>query len=79
MVSPEGLRSVLSWGPSLDVLAGPGLQSSSWVHGLCTHTAFTPMAETELLNQQKVPAHFVALDGNKLNISLRTGPEVRDQ
>lgn len=31
--------------------------------------------ETELLNQQKVPAHFVALDGNKLNISLRTGPE----
>lgn len=42
MVSPEGLRSVLSWGPSLDVLAGPGLQSSSWVHGLCPHTAFTP-------------------------------------
>ncbi|XP_028743849.1 complement C2 [Peromyscus leucopus] len=31
--------------------------------------------ETELLNQQKVPAHFVALNGNKLNISLRTGPE----
>ncbi|XP_059100045.1 complement factor B isoform X1 [Peromyscus eremicus] len=31
--------------------------------------------ETELLNQQKVPAHFVALNGNKLNINLRTGPE----
>nr|XP_034379881.1 complement C2 isoform X3 [Arvicanthis niloticus] len=31
--------------------------------------------ETELLSQQKVPAHFVALNGNRLNINLRTGPE----
>lgn len=31
--------------------------------------------ETELLSQQKVPAHFVALSGNRLNINLRTGPE----
>lgn len=31
--------------------------------------------ETELLSQQKVPAHFVALNGNRMNINLRTGPE----
>lgn len=31
--------------------------------------------ETELLSQQKVPANFVALNGNKMNINLRTGPE----
>lgn len=31
--------------------------------------------ETELLSQQKVPAHFVALNGKKMNINLRTGPE----
>ncbi|GAB1300954.1 Complement C2 [Apodemus speciosus] len=31
--------------------------------------------ETELLSQQKVLAHFVALSGKRLNISLRTGPE----
>lgn len=43
----------------------------------CTNTPFSPMAETELLSQQKVPAHFVALNGNRLNINLRTGPEVR--
>lgn len=31
--------------------------------------------ETELLSQQKVPANFVALNGNRMNINLRTGPE----
>ncbi|XP_051009502.1 complement C2 [Acomys russatus] len=31
--------------------------------------------ETELLTQQKIPAHFVALNGKKLNVNLRTGPE----
>ncbi|XP_027244611.1 complement C2 isoform X2 [Cricetulus griseus] len=31
--------------------------------------------ETEFLKQQKIPAHFVALNGNKLNVNLRTGLE----
>ncbi|XP_055447979.1 complement C2 [Psammomys obesus] len=31
--------------------------------------------ETELMTQQKVPAHFVALNGKQLNVKLRTGPE----
>ncbi|XP_048204078.1 complement C2 isoform X2 [Perognathus longimembris pacificus] len=29
--------------------------------------------EKELLSQQSIPAHFVALNGNKLNINLKTG------
>lgn len=33
------------------------------------------MAETQLLSQQNVPAHFVALNGDRLNINLTTGPE----
>ncbi|XP_031204310.1 complement C2 isoform X1 [Mastomys coucha] len=31
--------------------------------------------ETELLSQRKVPAHFVALNGDRLNMNLMTGPE----
>uniref|UniRef100_A0A3Q2ICR1 Complement C2 n=1 Tax=Equus caballus TaxID=9796 RepID=A0A3Q2ICR1_HORSE len=31
--------------------------------------------EHELLNQQSIPAHFVALNGSKLNINLKTGTE----
>ncbi|XP_073938611.1 complement C2 isoform X2 [Castor canadensis] len=31
--------------------------------------------ERELLNQQSIPAHFVALNGSKLNINLKTGPQ----
>ncbi|XP_042638313.1 complement factor B [Orycteropus afer afer] len=31
--------------------------------------------ERALLNKQSVPAHFVALNGNKLNINLKTGTE----
>uniref|UniRef100_A0A8C5XQI3 Complement C2 n=1 Tax=Microcebus murinus TaxID=30608 RepID=A0A8C5XQI3_MICMU len=31
--------------------------------------------ERELLNKLSVPAHFVALNGNKLNINLKTGTE----
>ncbi|MBZ3889200.1 Complement C2 [Sciurus carolinensis] len=31
--------------------------------------------EKELLNQQSIPAHFVALNGSKLNINLKTGSE----
>ncbi|KAG3289136.1 complement C2, transcript variant X2 [Ictidomys tridecemlineatus] len=34
--------------------------------------------ETELLNQQSIPAHFVALNGSKLNINLKTGEERSD-
>uniref|UniRef100_A0A2K6SNC2 Complement C2 n=1 Tax=Saimiri boliviensis boliviensis TaxID=39432 RepID=A0A2K6SNC2_SAIBB len=33
--------------------------------------------ENELLNKQSVPAHFVALNGSKLNINLKTGAEGR--
>ncbi|XP_004424389.1 PREDICTED: complement C2 [Ceratotherium simum simum] len=31
--------------------------------------------ELELLNQQSIPAHFVALNGSRLNINLKTGTE----
>uniref|UniRef100_A0A8C4MAF5 Complement C2 n=1 Tax=Equus asinus TaxID=9793 RepID=A0A8C4MAF5_EQUAS len=31
--------------------------------------------EHDLLNQQSIPAHFVALNGSKLNINLKTGTE----
>ncbi|XP_037375327.1 complement C2 [Talpa occidentalis] len=31
--------------------------------------------ESELLNQLSIPAHFVALDGSRLNINLKTGTE----
>lgn len=31
--------------------------------------------EEELLSQRSVPAHFVALNGNKLNVKLKTGAE----
>ncbi|KAM5263286.1 complement C2 [Ctenodactylus gundi] len=31
--------------------------------------------EKELLKQQSIPAHFVALNGSKLNINLKTGAE----
>ncbi|XP_004695204.1 PREDICTED: complement C2 [Condylura cristata] len=31
--------------------------------------------ESDLLNQQSIPAHFVALDGKKMNINLKTGTE----
>ncbi|XP_006875639.1 PREDICTED: complement C2 isoform X2 [Chrysochloris asiatica] len=31
--------------------------------------------ENELLNKLSVPAHFVALNGNKLNVNLKTGSE----
>lgn len=41
------------------------------------NTAFSLTAEKELMNQQSIPAHFVALNGSKLNINLKTGAEVR--
>ncbi|XP_004624345.1 complement C2 [Octodon degus] len=31
--------------------------------------------EAELLSPQSIPAHFVALNGNKLNVNLKTGTE----
>ncbi|KAI5757078.1 C2 [Gulo gulo luscus] len=31
--------------------------------------------ESELLNKLSIPAHFVALNGNKMNINLKTGTE----
>nr|XP_045011614.1 complement C2 [Jaculus jaculus] len=31
--------------------------------------------EAELLNQQSIPANFVALDGHKLNVNLQMGPK----
>ncbi|XP_064453477.1 complement C2 isoform X3 [Mirounga angustirostris] len=31
--------------------------------------------ESELLNKLSIPAHFVALDGNRMNINLKTGTE----
>lgn len=31
--------------------------------------------ESDLLNQLSIPAHFVALDGSRLNINLKTGTE----
>jgi complement component 2 len=62
---------------------GPGLgavlKPDNWILGkeTCTDILFSLMAERELLNQQSIPAHFVALNGSKLNINLKTGPQVR--
>lgn len=66
-------------GTSGDRAAVLKLDTSALGKGIYLNTLFSPLAETELLSQQKVPAHFVALNGNRLNISLKTGPEVRAQ
>lgn len=45
--------------------------------GISMNLPFSFTAESELLNKLSVPAHFVALNGDKLNINLKTGTEVR--
>lgn len=73
-----GLQPELA-GTSRDGAVVLKLDTSALGKETCINTPFSPLAETELLSQQKVPAHFVALNGNRLNINLRTGPEVRAQ
>lgn len=51
-------------------------KSGCWVKGPAL-TSLSLTAEMELLNQVSIPAHFVALNGDKLNINLKTGSEVR--
>ena len=51
-------------------------RSGCWVKGPAL-TSLSLTAEKELLNQVSIPAHFVALNGDKLNINLKTGSEVR--
>lgn len=63
-------------GDGMDCAAFPKLESGCWVKGP-TSTAFSLAAEKELLNQLSVPAHFVALNGSKLNVHLKTGSDVR--
>ena len=45
--------------------------------GTSTNLPFSLTAESLLLKTLTVPAHFVALNGDKLNINLKTGTEVR--
>lgn len=51
-------------------------KSGCWVKGPAL-TSLSLTAEMELLNQVSIPAHFVALNGDKLNVNLKTGSEVR--
>lgn len=44
---------------------------------ILSNTFFSSTAEKDLLNQLSVPAHFVGLDGNSLNVLLKTGSEVK--
>lgn len=44
--------------------------------GIRINAPFSLTAESELLNKLSVPAHFVALNGSRLNINLKTGTEV---
>lgn len=54
-------------------------KSGVWVlgKGTSTNLPFSLTAESLLLNTVSVPAHFVALNGGKLNVNLKTGTEVR--
>ena len=58
------------------VLQFPSRESGCWVKGPAL-TSFSLTVESELLNKLSIPAHFVALNGNKLNVNLKTGSEVR--
>lgn len=55
----------------------PSQGSGRWVKGPAPTPPLFLAAENELLNKVTVPAHFVALNGDRLNINLKTGPEVR--
>lgn len=79
MVSAGGLRFLVGCSQSLQSASPDRAAVLKLGKGNCTNTPFSSMAEMELLSQQKVPAHFVALNGNRLNVKLRTGPEVRAQ
>lgn len=72
-----GFRCVRSWDLSLGVTTRAVLPSPSQGKGTSTNLPFSLTVENELLNKLSVPAHFAALNGDTLNINLKTGMEVR--
>lgn len=72
-----GFRCVRGWDLGLGVTTQAVLPSPSQGKGTSTNLPFSLTVENELLNKLSIPAHFAALNGDTLNINLKTGMEVR--
>lgn len=68
MCAGQGWGGHSGWAAVPESILGKEILSNSF---------FSSTAEKDLLNQLSVPAHFVGLDGNSLNVRLKTGSEVR--